>query len=317
MRLLFTNAGRRTYMVQYALDLAESVLDVEVFVSDCVRDVAAFHVSPQVRTLLLPPALADRDAYSTALVAALRDNHIDLVFPLSDLDLDVLAELQPMLAAEGICAVIAPPDSIAIAWDKRKTAEFCRANQLPSPKAWFRVEDFDGSYPCIRKHIFGSGGSGFAWVREPSHMAGFVQGQDMLQQAISGREYGIDILNDLDGGFVAACVKRKLAMRAGETDRAEIIEDARLQDLAKRISAAFRHRGNLDVDVLEDAQGQLYCIDFNPRFGGGYPASHAAGMNYLHAIVQMAQGRPVSLPDHPQRLVVMKGIAIHSMPVES
>ena len=110
MRLLFTNAGRRTYMVQYALDLAESALDMEVFVSDCVRDVAAFHVSPKVHTLLLPPALADRDAYSAALVAALRNNRIDLVFPLSDLDLDVLAELQPMLAKEGIRAVIAPPE---------------------------------------------------------------------------------------------------------------------------------------------------------------------------------------------------------------
>mgnify|MGYP001383156387 CR=1 FL=1 len=56
-------------------------------------------------------------------------------------------------------------------------------------------------------------------------------------------------------------------------------------DLAKRISNSFRHIGNLDCDAIKDNRGNLYWIDFNPRFGGGYPFTHLSGYNFLKAII--------------------------------
>ena len=43
---------------------------------------------------------------------------------------------------------------------------------------------------------------------------------------IKGPEYGLDIVNDLDGKYRGVSVKQKLAMRSGETDKAITVDNA-------------------------------------------------------------------------------------------
>lgn len=311
MRILFTNAGRRTYLVQFALDLAGAGEDLEIHVSDCTRLAAAMHIAPQVRTHLMPPASAGEAAYVAALLDLVEREGIGLVMPLSDLDPPLLAGHREEFARRGAILMVSAPETIARCNDKRLTFEFCRQAGLPTPDSWFEAESYPGPFPAIQKHILGSGSSGLKRLDGPGDLAGFVPGRDMIQPLIAGEEFGLDILNDLDGRFVACCAKRKLLMRSGETDKAEVVEDAGLEALARRISECFRHVGNLDCDVLRAPDGALYCIDFNPRFGGGYPATHLAGFDFLAAIIAMARGRDVRLPARPRRIVVMKGISLH------
>jgi carbamoyl-phosphate synthase large subunit len=42
----------------------------------------------------------------------------------------------------------------------------------------------------------------------------------------------------------------------------------------------MRQPGNLDVDLLSDAQGTLWLADVNPRFGGGYRFSDRFGARF-------------------------------------
>lgn len=310
MKILFTNAGRRTYLVQFALELMDSIEGLEVHVSDCTPYAAAMHIDPRVRTHLTPPASAGESAYVQALLDLVRRQGIDVVMPLSDLDPPLLAEHQAAFKACGATLMVSSPETIARCNDKRQTFHFCRAVGLPTPDTWFEANGYDGPFPAMQKHILGSGSSGVRIIEERSDLAGFQVGRDMLQPLIKGEEYGLDVLNDLNGNFIACCVKHKLLMRSGETDKAEVVEDAQLEALGQRISSAFGHVGNLDCDVLRAPDGSLYCIDFNPRFGGGYPATHLAGFDFLAAIIDMVRGRPLHLPDKPRRIVVMKGISL-------
>ena len=100
-------------------------------------------------------------------------------------------------------------------------------------------------------------------------------------------------------------------MRAGETDKAEVVILPEYTKIAKEISSKLGHIGNLDVDFIKTDSGQIFFIDFNPRFGGGYPFSHSAGCNYLKAIVDMKIGKELTLPDKPKVIVGMKGININ------
>jgi hypothetical protein len=52
-------------------------------------------------------------------------------------------------------------------------------------------------------------------------------------------------------------------------------------------------------------------IDANPRFGGGYPTTHLAGLDFLKAIVAMARGYAPVLPATPRQIAVSKGISLH------
>ncbi len=311
MNLLFTNAGRRTYLVEFALELKAGGYPLEIFVSDCTETVPTFHVSNDVNTIIMPPSLEDREAYKEALLKAVAGHDINVIIPLSDLDQDIIAGANEMLRDKGAVAVVPGGGVIDCCMNKRRADEFCRDNDIPTPKSWFSAKGFAGPFPCIQKHIEGSGSSGFDMIWNPGELNRFEEGRDMLQALVRGTEYGIDILNDLEGNFVSACVKRKMLMRAGETDRAKVVRHGKIEALAKRIGETFGHVGNLDVDVMESENGDLFCMDFNPRFGGGYPATHISGMNYLKAVLDMAAGNPVTLPAEPRPVTVMKGLSIY------
>ena len=111
----------------------------------------------------------------------------------------------------------------------------------------------------------------------------------IYQESIRGQEYGMDVVNDLDKVYRTAWMRKKLSMRAGETDSAEIVNLPALRLLATKLSKVG-HIGNLDVDVIEH-NNEFYVIDMNARFGGGYPFSHLAGANLPLALISWAQGK--------------------------
>ena len=121
-------------------------------------------------------------------------------------------------------------------------------------------------------------------------------GQEVLvSECIEGQEYGLDVINDFECRTAAVIVRKKLGMRAGETDEAVILgendpEYAALHMLGLRLSKGLCHRGCLDADVMMDRDGTPYVIDLNARFGGGYPFSHAAGADLPRAYAAWAGG---------------------------
>src|SRR5690606_12675546 len=85
-------------------------------------------------------------------------------------------------------------------------------------------------------------------------------------------------------------IREKIAMRSGETDMAKIIENSAISGLGDQLSNICKHIGNMDVDILEDKNGNYYILEMNIRFGGGYPFSHIAGADYPAALVAMVKG---------------------------
>ena len=63
----------------------------------------------------------------------------------------------------------------------------------------------------------------------------------LIQEFIDGQEYGIDVLNDINGNFIHCCTKRKLKMRSGETDIAKIVSSERFNKVGLMISSIFKH----------------------------------------------------------------------------
>ncbi|MEJ2665273.1 MAG: ATP-grasp domain-containing protein, partial [Spirochaetia bacterium] len=158
----------------------------------------------------------------------------------------------------------------------------------------------------------GSGSVGQRIIGTDEELRFYYTDEYMLQEYIQGMEIGMDVFNDLEGNFLHAGFRKKLLMRAGETDKAQAIYLPELEQLAKQISAAFGHIGNMDVDVMRDKDGRLFCIDFNPRFGGGYPLTHLSGFNYLQYIFELYLKRKVSIPvPYKEGTVMVKGISTY------
>ena len=80
----------------------------------------------------------------------------------------------------------------------------------------------------------------------------------------------MDVMNDLNGNNRGVSVKMKLAMRAGETDKARTVDNAAIRTIGRKLGESLSHIGNLDVDVFE-RDGQYYVLELNPRFWRRFP----------------------------------------------
>ena len=96
-----------------------------------------------------------------------------------------------------------------------------------------------------------------------------------------------------EGNHVAVSVKQKLAMRAGETDKAVTVDLPEVRELGATIGRNLHHIGNLDVDIMQRANGDYCVLELNPRFGGGFPFSYEAGVNLPLAIIKWLCGEEV------------------------
>jgi carbamoyl-phosphate synthase large subunit len=310
MNILLTCAGRRNYLVQL---FKEALGDRgQVIACDSSESAAALTEADQK---VVVPAV-DRPEYFSVLLAICRERRVRLLFPLNDLELGPLAQQASRLRDIGTIPVVASPQVVATCLDKWATFKWLRSCDIPTPETYQAPEDARRAlaqgiirFPLLIKPRWGSASIGVEHVENDRGLAlAYEWGQIRVRRTILGRlsssetesclviqeellgeEYGIDVVNDLTGRHVCTFGRRKLVMRAGETDRAVTVTDARLEHLGKGIGQRLEHIGNLDCDVMVTDRG-CFILDLNPRFGGGYPFSHLAGANLPAALIAWANG---------------------------
>ena len=110
-------------------------------------------------------------------------------------------------------------------------------------------------------------------------------------------EYGVDVYVDmLSHEPTAIFTKKKLRMRAGETEKSVSVKDEKLFALIKETVAAFAFAGPIDMDVF-CVDGKFYISEINPRFGGGYPHAYECSVNFPEYIANNIAGKenPVTI----------------------
>ncbi len=312
MNILFTCAGRRTYLLKYFRE--QLGCDGQIVATDMQLNAPAL-TAADVR--LQVPAVYSPD-YVNRTLDICRQYAIDAVISLNDLELPVLAAARDKFEAIGVRLIISSPEVIDICFDKYRTARFVESIGLKTPCTYTSLHDAKKAlnehklkFPLVLKPRWGSGSIGIEFVKnmqqleesysllmkkiKESILSTASDGDEyiLIQEKIDGQEYGMDVMNDLEGNHCAVSVKRKIAMRAGETDKAQTVDNHEIAELGRILGENLRHIGNLDVDVFE-RDGQYYILELNPRFGGGFPFSYEAGVNFPGAIIQWLKGNDAS-----------------------
>ena len=309
MNILFTCAGRRTYLLKYFkenLSEGDKIVATDMQLSAPALQVA--DVKIQV------PAVYDPE-YVNITLRICEEQKIDALFSLNDLELPILAENKARFEAIGVKVMVSDPKVIDIAFDKYKTAQWVESLGLTAPKTYVRLEDCKKAldagkidFPLFMKPRWGSGSIGLESIADMEELdiyygllmkkikktilatASVGDEYIMIQEKLTGSEFGLDIMNDLDGKNIGVSVKQKLAMRAGETDKAVTVDLPEVREMGRKIGDALGHIGNLDVDIMQRADGAYCVLELNPRFGGGFPFSYEAGVNFPKALIQMIKG---------------------------
>lgn len=312
MNVLLTSAGRRSYLVRYFKNaLAGRGRVLAANSADC----PSFHVADG---FVVTPLIYSDD-YIPFLLDYCRREGVGLLIPLFDVDIPVLARKANLFESIGVRVVSPSPTVANICNDKLSTFSALSAASILTPltvtaldDALVLLENGEISFPLVVKPRWGMGSIGLHIVyneRELRAACALVEGEVfrsylkyesstgegssyIIQEMVNGDEYGLDVMCDLDSTFRGVSVKRKLAMRSGETDEAVVVDDQELVALGERMASAFPHPGNMDVDVIMSERGPV-VLEMNARFGGGYPFSHIAGVDLPAAIVEWALGGDV------------------------
>lgn len=330
MNLLITSAGRRGYIIQYFKEALKG--RGKVYAGNSSALSPAFYYADEY---VVTPLIYDK-AYIPFLLEFCRKEKIKILLSLFDIDLFVLAKHKKMFEEEGVCVIVSSEPVIRICNDKWNTFRFCMQNDILYPQTYLSLKEAEDAiaaknlqYPVIVKPRWGMGSLAVYQADNLEEMRILVKkckrdiqssylkfeaAFDMehcviIQEMLTGKEYGMDIINDLNGTFCCNIVRRKYAMRAGETDCAAIESNSDLDLLAAHISRALGHIGNLDADLFATENG-YYLLEMNARLGGGNPFSHMAGINYPQAVLKWVEGIPLEneLALKEQHQVIQKDI---------
>jgi carbamoyl-phosphate synthase large subunit len=245
-----------------------------------------------------------------------REQRVRLLIPALEPELPLLAAHRARFLEIGTLPLVSSPEIVATCYDKLETAKFLERCGLTVPRTYVELEAArrallrgDITLPLVVKPRWGVSSIGLAIAEDDKELhlafnttekqigrsflaqisAAAPGNSVLIQERVSGEEYGLDIVNDLNGRYVCTFAKRKLKMRAGQTDRAVTVKDKEIEKLGQLIGEQLGHVGVLDCDLFASDQGYR-VIDLNPRIGGGYPFSHVAGANVPAALISWING---------------------------
>jgi carbamoyl-phosphate synthase large subunit len=242
------------------------------------------------RFYIVPPG--SDSAFADTMLAIAQRERADAVLPQSSFDLLALAEARERFAADGIVALVSPPDAIRRANDKAETYALLERLGVRAP-AWRRVvggralEDAaeELGYPersvCF-KPVFSSGSRGFRVLdatvdrvkqlleARPGAVAMRLTealdvlpeygGPELLVMELAvGRERTVDGIAR-GGHILLGHPKTREAMRAGLAMYFETLDDPRLMDIARRIVAELRIDHFFNIQLVGE-----HVIEINPR----------------------------------------------------
>ena len=229
-----------------------------------------------------------------------RKEQVTGVLSLIDPELSLLALHEEEFHALGVTVIGSFYDLCERTLDKWQMFCWLKEHGYACAESYIDREAFYGdvragkiNYPVFVKPIRGSASIAISKVQDQETVDLLFEHADdlMIQEYLKGQEIGADCYIDMiSGELISVFTKKKLVMRAGETDKSISFKDTELFALIERFVKEAGFRGQIDIDIFE-CDGKYYISEVNPRFGGGYPHAYEAGANHMKYIVNNLQGK--------------------------
>lgn len=311
MNILILSAGTRNKVVEY---FKENVGDKgKVVATDCsnlapaVYEADVFYLVPRITA----------PGYIEQILDICVKEKIDGVFSLIDPELSLLARERERFLAVGATPILSDYELVETCFDKYRMFELLTGMGIPTGQCYLSKEDFYRDrqkgridYPVFVKPVRGSASLNINKVSSDQELETLFHLYDdlMIQEFMDGQEYGADVYVDMiSGKCTSIFVKKKIKMRAGETDKSVSVKNPELFELIRKFVEKCGFCGMIDIDLFEIG-GVFYISEVNPRFGGGYPHAYACGVNMPSQVLCNLSGRenPVRIGAYKEDVCMMK-----------
>lgn len=293
MNLLILSSGTRNKIVQYfvrELNGQGKVIATDMSnLAPAIYDADKFYIVPKMTD----------PTYLDVILKICKDEKISGVLSLIDPELSLLAMNKDKFNEIGTTVIGSSYDLCEMSLDKyqmykwlSKHGYHCAKSYMDKEKFYEDINSENITYPVFVKPARGSASIAISKVYDKETLELLFAHDEglMIQEFLNGQEIGADVYIDMiSGEIVSIFTKKKLKMRAGETDKAVSFKDEKLFDLIKKFVSEAGYRGQIDIDIFE-INGEYYISEVNPRFGGGYPHAYESGANHMSFIVNNLAG---------------------------
>jgi carbamoyl-phosphate synthase large subunit len=220
--------------------------------------------------------------YMDNLLALCEEQQVGLVVPTIDTELLGLAQARMQFAEKGIHLVISDEALVQKCRDKRQTAEMFSRFGIDIPEILDRNRLV---FPCFAKPYDGSRSIGAAKLEDATELTQSMLNDPklMFMEYFDSYfdEYTVDVYYDRSGALKCLVPRHRLEVRDGEISKGVTRRNHVYRYLLDKLKGVEGARGCLTVQLFAHPEGQRYAaLEINPRFGGGYPLSYAAGAKY-------------------------------------
>lgn len=294
INILILSAGTRNKVVNYFVE--ELAGRGNVVATDMSRLAPALYEADKY---YIVPRMTDK-GYINKIFEICEKEKISGVLSLIDPELSLLAEHAEEFKARGIMVIGSSAALCELALDKFQMYRWLTAHGYPCAASYMDMHAFrkdlsqkKASFPVVVKPVKGSASISVSKVLDEEEVkVMFARNRDlMIQEFLDGQEIGADVYIDmLSGEVISIFTKKKIKMRAGETDKAVSFKDEKLFRFIENFVKEAGFRGQIDIDIF-DVNGVYYISEVNPRFGGGYPHAYESGCNHMKMIIENLSGR--------------------------
>lgn len=284
--VLILSAGRRVELVQIFQEALQKHFSVgKVFATDMKPQLsAACQIADD--SFIAPRVTAPE--YIDFLLNLCKKNTIGLVIPTIDTELIVLSINKHRFDEIGVNVIISDHELVMACRDKRKTADIFVSLGIDQPHIYNRDAI---QFPCFCKPYDGSCSIGAQALFDESMLNDelLANEKNMFMELIGKEysEYTIDAYYSNEGTLCCLVPRERLEVRAGEVSKGATRKNFVYNYLREKLPVLKGARGCITVQVFANPESKaIKALEINPRFGGGFPLSHAAGANYPDWLVR-------------------------------
>ena len=293
MNLLILSAGTRNKIVQYfkaALQGEGRVIATDMSeLAPAIYEADAYYIVPRMTD----------EHYLDVIYDICHKEKIDGVLSLIDPELSLLAAHESDFSMLGVKVIGSPYEQCERSLDKFQMYQWLNSHGYHCAKSYMDKEQFysdleEGkiSFPVFVKPAKGSASIAISKVYDKETVDLLFAHEEglMIQEFLNGQEIGADVYIDMiSGEVVSVFTKKKLKMRAGETDKAVSFKDEKLFLLIEQFVKESGFSAQIDIDIF-DVDGDYFISEVNPRFGGGYPHAYESGADHMEMIINNLKG---------------------------
>lgn len=323
INMLILSAGTRNKVVQaFKKEIANNGT---VIATDCSNLGPAVYEADKAAIV---PRIDDPQ-YIDEILEICKNEKINGLFSLIDPELSLIAKNADRFTAIGTTPIVPSYELCETSLDKYKMYEMLVKLGIPTARCYLSIEDFlnareegDIDFPVFVKPRRGSASININKVESMEMLNALFHDYDdlMIQEYMKGQEYGADVYIDLiSEKCTSIFLKKKIKMRAGETDKSVSVIDQHIFDQIIYFVETIGYRGVIDIDLFHDEENDVwYLSEVNPRFGGGYPHAYECGVNIPRQIIRNLKGdeNPVRIGDYREGVYMMKYNEIAVLPQE-